>query len=211
MNILYKSSQTENKETVTFILALKASRSSNKKRKPSRSLSTNSRAAPPPGYQAEQQAAGGEQGKECGPVFQPLIIKQNVLEAAGHQMRRKTGQIKLSLCNYASQALGTARKISHFSEWAPASGRKSFSSWSQLIASLFPNKSYGGVFFFPETNTSDTCPARNQQAGDIKTSHATNKNIIDSCTLSASIFTLGNMRLENLRGRQMCQNLKEPL
>lgn len=118
-----------------------------KKKNPTAPFSTNSRAAPPPGHRAEQQADGGEQGKECGPVFQSLIIKQNVLEAAGHQMRRKTGQIKHSLCNYASQALGTARKISHFSEWALASGRKSFSSWSQLIASLFPNKSYDGVFF----------------------------------------------------------------
>lgn len=99
---------------------------------------------------AEQSSRlpGENRAKNAGPVFQSLIIKQNVLEAAGHQMRRKTSQIKLSLCNYASQALGTVCKTSHFSEWAPASGRKSFSSWSQLIASLFPNKSYAGILFF---------------------------------------------------------------
>lgn len=57
-------------------------------------------------------------------VFPALIIKENVLSATGHQMRRKTGQIKHSLCNYASQALGTKRKISHFSEWAQASGQR---------------------------------------------------------------------------------------
>lgn len=135
---------------------------------------------------------GGKQGKECVLVFQSLIIKQNVLQAAGHQMRRKTGQIKHSLCNYASQALGTTRKISHFSEWAQASGRRrggeqSFSTPSQLIASLFPNKSFGSIFF-SGTNTSDTCTAHNQQAEDIKASQATNKDIRDSCTLSASIL-----------------------
>lgn len=60
----------------------------------------------------------------CVLVFQfsvPLIIKQNVLHAAGHQMRRKTCQIKCSLCNYSSQALGTTRKISHLPECTQAS------------------------------------------------------------------------------------------
>lgn len=80
-------------------------------------------------------------------------------------MRRKTGQIKHSLCNYASQALGTTRKISHFSEWAQASGQRreggqqSFSTLSQLIASLFPNKSFGGIFFLrltPRTHAQHT-------------------------------------------------------
>lgn len=108
-------------------------------------------------------------------------------------MRRKTGQIKHSLCNYASQALGTTRKISHFSEWAQASGQgrrggqQSFSTLSQLIASLFPNKSFGGAFF-SGANTLDTCTAHNQRAEDIKASQATNKNNRDSCALSASII-----------------------
>lgn len=111
-------------------------------------------------------------------------------------MRRKTGQIERSLCNYASEALGATSKISHFSKWhSPAQkgrGKVFFSTLSQLIASLFPNKSFGGLFFFffSEANTSDTCKAHNQQAEDIKGIQATNKNNRDSCTLSASIPAL---------------------
>lgn len=107
-------------------------------------------------------------------------------------MRRKTGQIEHSLCNYASEALGATSKISHFSEWhSPAHkgrGKGFFSTLSQLIASLFPNKSFGGIF--SEANTLDTCKAHNQQAEDIKGGQATNKNNRDSCTLSASIPAL---------------------
>lgn len=78
-------------------------------------------------------------------------------------MRKKTGQIERSLCNYASEALGATSKISHFSEWhSPAHkgrGEGSFSTLSQLIASLFPNKSFGGLFFqrlTPQTHARHT-------------------------------------------------------
>lgn len=54
---------------------------------------------------------------------------------------------------------------------APASAQRKgegffFSTLSQLIASLFPNKSFGGIF--SEANTSDTCKAHNQQARVLK-------------------------------------------
>lgn len=68
--------------------------------------------------------AGENRDKNVCLFSRRLIMKQNVLYAAGHQMRRKTGQIKHSVYNYASQALGTPRKISHFSEWAQASGQR---------------------------------------------------------------------------------------
>ncbi|TNN78421.1 hypothetical protein EYF80_011405 [Liparis tanakae] len=64
--------------------------------------------------------AEGDGDKSACLFSRRLIIKENVLQAAGHQMRRKTGQIKHPLCNYASQALGTTRKSSYFSEWAQA-------------------------------------------------------------------------------------------
>lgn len=81
-----------------------------------------------------------------------LIRKENAFEAAGLQMRRKTGQIEhsLSVITLHRHLAQQARFRTSSSGYSPAQrkgGRDFFPTLSQLIASLFPNKSLGGIFF----------------------------------------------------------------
>lgn len=76
-----------------------------------------------------------------------MCFKQQATRWAGRQA--KSGALSVIMLH---RQLGTVQKTSHFSEWAQASGQRggghhSFSSLSQLIASLQPNKSFGSIFF----------------------------------------------------------------
>lgn len=84
--------------------------------------------------------------------------------------KRKTCQIKHSICNYASQALWQnaqdfALPRAHTGQQTREEGRRgeqSFSTLSQLIASLFPNKSFEGprfCFFLKVTPLTHAGPA----------------------------------------------------
>lgn len=124
-----------------------------------------------------------------------MFFKQQATRWGGRHAKSSTRSV-IMLHRHLAQR---ARFLTSQSEHRPADkggGQQSFSTLSQLIASLFPNKSFGRLFF-SKANTLDTCTAHSQRAEDIKASQATNKNNRDSWALSASIARVWNITLGN--------------
>lgn len=126
-----------------------------------------------------------------------MCFKQQATRWGGRQAKSSTLSVIMLHRHLAQRARFRTSQSGHRpADRGGGGGQQSFSTLSQLIASLFPNKSFGGAFF-SGANTLDTCTAHNQRAEDIKASQATNKNNRDSCALSASIIPVWNIRLGN--------------